>query len=186
MLYQQIIGRGLRTHPGKLDCLVLDHTSSTERLGLVTDIEWRELDDGRPKPPATPRDLEEAKPVECIECHFVKPPKTPTCPNCGFEMKHVSKVVTINGTLREIKGKRAHSRADKQTWWSGFLTYASQRGKSHKWALAQYKTKFGVWPCKLRDVPGPLTDEMRDWIKSRAIAYARSQGLPDHVARRAA
>jgi hypothetical protein len=100
-------------------------------------------------------------------------------------MRRQSKVATVDGTLREVKGKRP-TRAMKQAWWSGFLTYASERGKSHKWALAQYKTKFGVWPNKVEPVPGPLTDEMRGWIKSRAIAWARSQGLPEHVARRAA
>jgi superfamily II DNA or RNA helicase len=35
-LYQQVIGRGLRTHPGKDNCLVLDFVGATTRLDLVT------------------------------------------------------------------------------------------------------------------------------------------------------
>jgi len=48
MLYQQIIGRGLRKAEGKADCLVLDHSDTTLRLGFITDIEWGPLDDGQP------------------------------------------------------------------------------------------------------------------------------------------
>ena len=46
MLFKQIVGRGLRDHPGKDHCLVLDHSDSTQRLGFVTDIERNGLDDG--------------------------------------------------------------------------------------------------------------------------------------------
>jgi superfamily II DNA or RNA helicase len=49
MLLVQIIGRGLRPSAGKDDCLILDHTTNTERLGFVTDIHHDVLDDGRPK-----------------------------------------------------------------------------------------------------------------------------------------
>src|SRR3954454_16177367 len=47
ILYVQIIGRGLRTADGKDDCLILDHSDSTLRLGFVTDIHHEKLDDGR-------------------------------------------------------------------------------------------------------------------------------------------
>ena len=46
ILYTQIIGRGLRTAEGKTDCLVLDHSDTTLRLGFVTDIHHETLDDG--------------------------------------------------------------------------------------------------------------------------------------------
>ena len=47
ILYTQIIGRGLRTAEGKNDCLILDHSDSTLRLGFVTDIHHDTLDDGK-------------------------------------------------------------------------------------------------------------------------------------------
>lgn len=37
MLFVQIIGRGLRRAPGKVDCLILDHSDTHSRLGFVTD-----------------------------------------------------------------------------------------------------------------------------------------------------
>ena len=48
ILYTQIVGRGLRTAEGKQDCLILDHSDTTLRLGFVTDIHHEHLDDGRP------------------------------------------------------------------------------------------------------------------------------------------
>ena len=45
----QIIGRGLRTDRGKADCLILDHSDTTIRLGFVTDIHHDTLDDGSVK-----------------------------------------------------------------------------------------------------------------------------------------
>lgn len=41
-LYQQIIGRGLRTHPGKTDCLVLDVVGASRRQKLVTLVDLHE------------------------------------------------------------------------------------------------------------------------------------------------
>ena len=49
MLYVQIVGRGLRTADGKADCLILDHSDTTLRLGFVTDIHHERLDPGTRK-----------------------------------------------------------------------------------------------------------------------------------------
>lgn len=47
-LYAQCVGRGLRTLPGKTDCLIIDVVGATERLDLQTlpDLLGHELDDG--------------------------------------------------------------------------------------------------------------------------------------------
>lgn len=43
----QIVGRGLRIAAGKTDCMILDHSDTTARLGFVTDIDHDNLDYGR-------------------------------------------------------------------------------------------------------------------------------------------
>lgn len=58
-LYQQIIGRGLRLHKGKKDCIILDYT------GMSHDIYSPEISDKRPS--------QESVPVLV------------PCPQCGFE-----------------------------------------------------------------------------------------------------
>lgn len=65
MLFTQIIGRGLRTAPGKVDCLVLDHSDTHLRLGFVTDIRKDKLDDGRERQKAEAKQRPQALPKEC-------------------------------------------------------------------------------------------------------------------------
>jgi DNA repair protein RadD len=54
ILFVQMIGRGLRVADGKDDCLILDHSDNTVRLGFVTDIHHDALDDGGPRQKAEP------------------------------------------------------------------------------------------------------------------------------------
>src|SRR5206468_1281099 len=52
MRFVQNIGRGLRAAPGKTDLLILDHSTTSQRLGFVSEVYalHTTLDDGRPKP----------------------------------------------------------------------------------------------------------------------------------------
>ena len=62
--------------------------------------------------------------------------------------------------------------------WGQLNWYQKQHGKSPKWALANYKQLYGVWP---RDSVthgweaffGPPGMDLASWIQSRRIAYAR-------------
>jgi hypothetical protein len=65
--------------------------------------------------------------------------------------------------------------AEKQLWWSGFLHYAQQRAKNRKWCLAQYKQKCGVWPNLIQDIATEPSAQILGWIKSKQIAWAKSQ-----------
>jgi len=47
MLCCQIVGRGLRLADGKKDCIILDHSDTTKRLGFVTDMIHHELNMGK-------------------------------------------------------------------------------------------------------------------------------------------
>ena len=49
ILYVQIVGRALRTAPGKEKAIILDHSDTTQELGLVTEIAQDRLDDGTAK-----------------------------------------------------------------------------------------------------------------------------------------
>jgi superfamily II DNA or RNA helicase len=104
MLYTQIIGRGLRTADGKQDCLILDHSDTTLRLGFVTDIRHERLDDGTARRSSW-NERDEPMPTECPSCSFVKPPKIHICPVCGFKPERQSQVECEDGELIEIRGR---------------------------------------------------------------------------------
>lgn len=77
-LWIQMLGRGLRTAPGKKDCLVLDYTDTTERLGPLMAV----------KPPRAagrrgPREVIEHTCLICPVCRMASPLDATECADCG-------------------------------------------------------------------------------------------------------
>lgn len=178
ILFQQIIGRGLRIADGKDDCIILDHSDTHARLGFVTDIDdkYLSLCDGKPKEKPTKKEGEEALPKICPKCQFVKPPKVPVCPSCGFKPQPQSDVKTADGELVELGAKPANSKysmQEKSQFMAELRGYAQTKGYKDGWASNVYKEKFGVWPKGLNDLP-PLapSDLTQGFIKHRNIKQA--------------
>lgn len=173
MLYTQIVGRGLRTAPGKQDCLILDHSDTTLRLGFVTDIHHDKLDDGAERQPKKPEERVRL-PKECPKCAYLKPPKVSTCPSCGFKPEKQSNVEHEDGELVELTPKAQKAdKATKQLWYSAFLRIAHERGYKPGWAANQYRGKFGVWPRGLREISTDPPDEVRSYVKAQLIRFAK-------------
>jgi DNA repair protein RadD len=174
MLYVQIIGRGLRTHPGKDKCLILDHSDTSVRLGLVDEIEFVELDDGNPKK-ASKREREKPLPKECGMCGLIKPAGVRKCPHCGFEPKPQCKVQHVDGELVQISGKRPqYDTATKQAWYGQLLRICDEKGWNPGRAFHLYREKFGVGPSNsIRKVWQPPTPEVRNFVRACDIQYAR-------------
>ena len=172
--YVQMIGRGLRVNPeAGPDCIVLDHADNTLRMGFVTDIHRTSLDTtekGKPEP----REAPVAMPKECGKCGWIKAPKQHECPSCGFAPERQSDVEEASGELVQI-AKPKHTMADKQIWYSGLLGFARERGHKDGWVSHKYREKFDVWPKGLERLPMDPTPEMRSWITSRNIAWAKSR-----------
>ncbi|HVM96396.1 MAG TPA: DEAD/DEAH box helicase family protein, partial [Candidatus Acidoferrales bacterium] len=104
MKFVQIIGRGLRLAPGKDELIVLDHSDSTLRLGLVTDIHHDHLDDGKKKTNGVKPERKEKLPIECKGCGALyKINRERKCPNCGLVTKLHSEIIERDGELLEIK-----------------------------------------------------------------------------------
>jgi superfamily II DNA or RNA helicase len=179
-LYQQIVGRALRTADGKDDALIFDHSDTTLRLGFVTDIHHDALDMGSRK--TSKSSLKHEKPPklpkECPSCHFVKPAGIHTCPECGFEPKRTSDVGTIDGDLVQLSGKKAPpvTMEVKQHWYGALIWIAKERHYKPGWAARKYHDKFGVWPANSMPerAEAPST-QVRNWVKSQQIAWAKGQ-----------
>lgn len=74
-LYVQMAGRGMRTSPGKTDCLVLDFAGNVMLHGPVDQVQaWIP----RPKEGGT------APSKECPECSTIVATAVRQCPQCGF------------------------------------------------------------------------------------------------------
>jgi superfamily II DNA or RNA helicase len=171
----QILGRGLRQHDGKTECLVLDHAGNMKRFWARMHDFFAagvsELDDGKirekaKKPPKEP------EPMKCPKCAAMHKPR-PSCPACGFVYQRSSQIEHAAGTLTEVGGVKNYSHDQKQAWYSMLLQYARDRGFKDGYAAHKYKEKFGVWPRSVSDVLLEPTPEVMRWIRSRNIAWAK-------------
>ncbi len=179
ILYTQIVGRGLRTDDGKADLVLLDHSDSTRRLGFVTDIHHSALDGGDLKRSKSSRaekeEQEKPKPEECLNCGRIKPAAVRKCPSCGFMTVPQTKHVHIEGELEQVCGKAIKAdKTCKQRWYSMLLHIADERGYKPGWAANKYREKFGVWPRGLSEIRRSPDAEVRNFVLSRQIAWAKS------------
>lgn len=193
ILLVQMIGRGLRIAPGKDHLLVFDHTSTTERLGFVTDIHHEKLDARKPREKAEP-ELKAPLPKPCPKCSFLKPPKMAACPVCGFVPAKRSSVEYEEGELAEMDESPARKRRKGVKaelcklpilqLYGGLKLIAQRRGYSPKWATAQYKEITDRWPGHdtVHAEPCEPPAILASWVKSQQIRFAKGKGKKDAAA----
>jgi DNA repair protein RadD len=181
-LFRQMIGRVLRPADGKPDAIVLDHSGAVFKHGLPEDrVEWTLDPDLRATAPAHQKrqSAGESKLIECTKCSALRVGGLP-CPNCGFLPQRPAQYVKhVEGDLGLVKSGRATGVTYDRTRWHGMFAYiARERGYRPGWAAYKFKEKFGTWPA-WGSTPSPLepTPEVRSWVRSRAIAFAKSRSV---------
>jgi superfamily II DNA or RNA helicase len=182
-LYRQMIGRVLRPAEGKTDAIILDHSGAVYRHGFAEDpVCWTLDPDTRAEnPKQTTRGDNGSRLLECSQCGCIRIAGEP-CSNCGFLPTPPPLPFTVDdGDLGLVEGRRARASVYDpvaRAEWHGMLIYiAAERGYSPKWPAVNYKEKFGSWPpWGSNPQPIPPTPEVRSWVKSRLIAYAKGRG----------
>ncbi len=182
-LYLQMIGRGLRSAPGKTDCLILDHSGAVYRHGLPTDdIRWS-LDKDRRTVNRTQasRSRSTGKTLtNCPECAAIRMAGDP-CRSCGWKPTRRPEAVSVHdGDLARVDRNRRtkpceYSKADRARWHRQLVHIAKERGYKIGWAAYKHKEKFGQWPPRGKVQPEPPSPEVLSWVRSRNIAWAKSR-----------
>lgn len=178
----QILGRGLRIHPGKTQCIVLDHSGNCARfwgpMHAFLDQGVTELDDGVKKSRAAAPEFEK-KPIKCPNCDHLHDP-LPACPSCGHMHKKQSAIEHVPGSLKQITGRKAPgpSVQDKRDFYAQLQFVAIDEGYKQGWVAHKFKEKFREWP-NFDDFPRHVTPmvpttAVLNWLKSKRIAFARS------------
>ncbi|MEW6438816.1 MAG: DEAD/DEAH box helicase [Pseudomonadota bacterium] len=179
--FVQTIGRGLRPAPGKERLLVLDHAGNTARLGLVTEIGCNCLDKGEERGKAYDR-AKGSEPViiTCKQCDCVLPRRARECPACGEPIFATTEVIEKDGELVELGATRARRERgpdiDQALWFGALTRIGRERGYKRGWPAAMFKARFGRWPPRnfLPSEREP-TVEIRNWVRSRQIAFAKAR-----------
>jgi len=94
-LFAQMVGRGLRPHPDKVDCLVLDYAHCIDTHGPIDCLDGGEV-----------------AIVECQDCGDVFSRAVRICPHCGWEIpKQVIERMAAEERERRMHEKEASERA---------------------------------------------------------------------------
>jgi len=152
-LFYQMVGRGFRLHPGKVDSLVLDYGGNILRHGPVDDL--------RIKTPGASGGEAPAK--ECPECQALIHAAYATCPECGYEFpppekeKHAAQASNA-GILSGQVTDTEHDVADV------YYSVHHKRGapEDHPRTMrVDYRVRFGEWHS--------------EWVCPEHTGYARSK-----------
>lgn len=114
VLYVQGSGRGLRIADGKTDCLWIDYTDTTARLGPIDKIKGRKKGKG-PTDPQAPYAI-------CDECGAqVRPASLTHCPECGALLREPEAKPFVGASVaavlsRQLTAKVVRYPVDKVTY----------------------------------------------------------------------
>jgi DNA repair protein RadD len=177
-LYRQMLGRVLRPAAGKNDAIVLDHSGAVYRHGLAEDpVSWT-LDPDRHAASATHglrcEPGSASRLLECSQCGAIRIGGQP-CSHCGFLPQRPPGAMNyVEGDLGLVQGGKAIAATHDRVAWHAMLTAIGiERGYKPGWAAVNYKEKFGTWPVARTIAPIDPMPEVRSWVRSRMIAYAK-------------
>jgi superfamily II DNA or RNA helicase len=180
--YLQMAGRVLRPFPGKEQALILDHSGSVIRLGFPWENFDRPLCTKKPGESAgKEQERTEPLPKKCPQCNYVKPPRTPICPECGFEATKPCDIECTDGNLvpltevKESKAIKALKDIGRQSVYSQLLFIADKHKWATGWAAHKYKLIFGTWPNRQDQVREEPCHTVLAWVQSQNIRYIKGK-----------
>jgi len=185
-LYRQMIGRVLRPAEGKPDAIILDHSGAVYRHGFAEDrVEWTLDPERRAESPthSARGDYGASRLIECSQCGAIRVAGE-ACPHCGFLPARPPRYVPfVDGELGLVDAKR-RAKIDLtdpsvRARWHAMLTHiGEERGYKPGWVAHKYKERFGTWPAYgAKPLPQTPSPEVRSWVRSRMIAYAKRVGV---------
>jgi DNA repair protein RadD len=177
--FVQSIGRGLRTAEGKDKLIIIDHAGNHLRLGRVTDISRDRLDDGKKRDGSTKKEQSEPLPKLCPECKALLSYKARECSECNTPIIAISTVREAEGELVELGSRQSGGKAtpdQKEQFYAELKWIQSLKGHKSGWCWHQFQARFpGERPSKWFETLAPREPSIstRNWLKYRAIAYAK-------------
>lgn len=154
-LYLQMAGRGLRTAPGKQDCLILDHGNCTMEHGLVRrDQNWQLTEDAQRRRGKQVSYAETFK--VCPDCGAVHDLQDEAC-ECGYRFAARPKqkpLKVYNGVLEEVTEQRVREYSESQRKAKYFRLLHEQHTGTKKdgspfskgYAFVKYEAMFKMRP----------------------------------------
>ena len=181
-LYIQMVGRGLRLHESKTDCLVLDFGGNVRRHGFIDQV----------LPPKKGRTgaKQEAPVKECPQCHTLVPIMVRTCPDCAHQfpiIERQAEELHHTGAILSTDVPPVDLRVDKvfyarHTGKSGIPTlrvdYYSGLHKISEYICVEHagwaRTQASIWWFQRSKFPLPATVD-------EALLDSSNLATPSHI-----
>ncbi len=140
--YLQMVGRGLRTYPGKADCVILDLHGVSHVHGHPEDDRQYSLE-GR----GIRRDTD--TPVDTPYCRVCGCPiqAGETCPECGTAPRTLEPPRVTGEKLIPYARKRAENDDARAKTLARWISVGAKAGYKPNWAKAKYRAVYGTWPA---------------------------------------
>jgi DNA repair protein RadD len=159
VLFAQAVGRIMRSHPGKKDAVLIDHSGAVYQHGFPDeDVSW-ELDEGDTVDRRVANDKADGKrkqPVTCPSCAMIFTGAA-ECPGCGHRLaRRMLPASTQSEILVEARRMMSPEElaAEQAGYWRSCLYTMAAKGRTAGAAAHMYKSRFGDWPGDgLPDVP---------------------------------
>lgn len=177
-LYIQIMGRGMRNHPGKTDCLVLDFAGNVARHGPVDRVNPKKPRRGEEGGEAPTKTCPQCESIvfaglnECPDCGYLWPPKEPEIDSTATTLPVMSidapaEWKPVNAVFYRLHKKPGKPDSLRVEYRSGFQTYREWVCFDHK---GYPRDKAMKWWRKRMTKPGVLPENTVD-------AIAKADGL---------
>lgn len=179
----QMWGRGLRSAPGKTQCILLDFTRNIVRfMPEFEDIYYNgfhSLNESE-KLDAKPREDDQYEVAGCPHCGHM--PFRRKCLSCGFEKPTQALEDTSVGEMQEIRLGKKLLASDKMHLWRQLCGHARIHSKPEKQAgraANLFRNITGQWPPSefnfYTTAPAEITRNTKNKIRSLDIAWRHSR-----------
>lgn len=142
VLHLQMVGRCMRTAPGKPQPIVIDMAGNHHRHGFVTRRLEYSLDGSKSVTPTEPLGLR-----RCESCGLFYDSSLWSCPECGEPVAKAGPPrageYESPGELQELDDTSYEYR---RRFWSIIEAERLEDGRKPGWATFRFKERFGVWP----------------------------------------
>lgn len=180
----QMWGRGLRSAPGKSDCIFLDHSGNFIRFHAdFEDVFFNgfgSLDTAEKLDQAVRKDDEDYTPTGCPQCHHT--PFRRRCLACGFEKQSETTQAELPGVMQEVCIGKKVVASNPRNLFDQLCTYARYHVKSNKkagWVYYKFQEFTGERPPRSwRYEDAPDVDVSRgtaNKLKSLRITYQKAR-----------
>jgi len=144
IMHIQQIGRVMRIHPDKRDCVVLDHAGNVIRHDKVEAFDPPDLSmiDKRSDTKRKTDSVTDYRP--CPACRALMSPGQSVCHECGHELERKNKVHHVPGELSEDDTERpVIDHVAMQQLYLELRWVAKERGYKDGWAFFKLKEHYG-------------------------------------------